>query len=74
MLREQEFYDAYDAGHQPPARSIQEKATVLFELFEEQVQVLIENRLERLHNQRQQLSVFLNADFAVNQTSMRFVL
>ena len=74
MLREQEFYDAVDAGHQPPARSIQEKATVLFELFEEQVQVLIDNRLERLHNQRQQLAVFLNDDFAVNQTSMRFVL
>ena len=72
MLREQEFYDAFDAGHQPRARSIQEKATVLFELFEEQVQVLIDNRLERLHNQRQQLAIFLNNDFAVNQTSMRF--
>lgn len=73
MLREQEFYDAFDAGRQPPARSIQQKATVLFELFEEQVQVLIDNRLERLHNQRQQLAAFLNNDFAVNQTAMRFV-
>ena len=72
MLREQEFYDAFDAGHQPRPRSIQQKATVLFELFEEQVQVLIDNRLERLHNQRQQLAAFLNNDFAVNQTAMRF--
>lgn len=73
MLREQEFYDAFDAGHQPPARSIQQKATALFDLFEEQVQVLINNRLERLHNQRQQLTAFLRADFAVNQSTMRFV-
>ena len=73
MLREQDFYDAFDAGHQPLVRSIQEKATALFELFEEQVQVLINNRLERLHNQRQQLTAFLRADFAVNQSGMRFV-
>ena len=73
MLREQEFYDAFDAGHQPPARSIQEKATFLFELFEAQVQALIDNRLERLHNQRQHLTAFLSADFAVNQSTMRFV-
>ena len=73
MLREQEFYDAFDAGHQPPARSIQQKATALFDLFEEQVQSLIDNRLERLHNQRGMLAAFLRADFTVNQSTMRFV-
>lgn len=73
MLREQEFYDAFDTGRQPRARSIQQKVTVLFDLFEEQVQALIDNRLERLHNQRQMLAAFLSTDFAVNQAGMRFV-
>ena len=74
MLREQEFYDAFDTDRQPRARSIQEKATFLFELFESQVQALIHNRRERLSNQRGMLDEFLRADFAVNQAGMRFVL
>lgn len=74
MLREQEFYDAFDAGHIPPARSIRQKAGVLFRLFAEQVQVLIDNRRERLRSQKELLDEFLSADFAVNQAGMSFVL
>ena len=73
MLREQEFYDAFDAGHTPPALTIQQKASALFRLFEEQVQVLIDNRRERLQTQKGLLDEFLSAGFAVNQAGMRFV-
>ena len=74
MLREQEFYDAFDAGHLPPAGSIQQKTAALFRLFEEQVQVLIDNRRERLRSQKELLDAFLSAAFAVNQAGMSFAL
>ena len=74
MLREQEFYDAFDAGHLPPSRSIQQKAAALFRLFEEQVQVLIDNRRERLRGQKELLDAFLSAAFAVDQADMSFAL
>ena len=74
MLREQNFYDAIDSGYIPPKRSIQEKTTVLFNLFEEQLQALIVNRERRLNSQREFLEKFLDTRFTVDQSCMRFVL
>ena len=74
MLHEQDFYDAFDSNHIPPEKSILEKTEALFHLFETQVQVLLTNRQARLDKQRSSLEDFLNSDFAVDQSKMRFVL
>lgn len=73
MLKEQDFYDAYDSESAPPRRSIQEKVDRLFRLFEQQVEALFENRRKRLRRQRTQLEQFDDAHFAVDQSKMRFV-
>ena len=48
MLKEQDFYDAYDSESAPPRRSMQEKVDRLFGLFEQQVEALFQNRRRRL--------------------------
>ena len=68
MLHEQDFYDAFDSGHRPSARSILEKTEALFRLFETQVQVLLANRKARLDRQRSSLEGFLNSEFTVDQS------
>ena len=73
MLKEQDFYDAYDADAVQPRRSMQEKVGGLFRLFEQQVEALFENRRKRLHRQRTQLGRFDDAPFRVDQSKMRFV-
>ena len=74
MLHEQDFYDAFDSGHRPTAKSILEKTETLFRLFEAQVQVLLANRQARLDRQRSSLESFLSSEFTVDQSKMRFVL
>lgn len=74
MLHEQEFYDAFDSGHRPSEKSILKKTETLFRLFETQVQVLLANRQARLDRQRSSLEGFLNSEFIVDQSMMRFVL
>lgn len=74
MLKEQDFYDAYDSGSAQPNRSIQEKVGQLFGLFEQQVEALFENRRMRLRRQRTRLEQFDEAPFSVDQSKMHFVL
>lgn len=73
MLKEQDFYDAYDSGSAPPCRSIQEKVSRLFDLFEQRVEALFQNRRRRLRRQRKQLERFDDAHFSVDQSNMHFV-
>ena len=73
MLKEQDFYDAYDSGSAPPCRSIQEKVSRLFDLFEQRVEALFQNRRRRLRRQRKQLERFDDAHFSVDQSKMHFV-
>ncbi len=74
MLREQDFYDAFNSGHRPLAKSILEKIDTLFCLFETQVQALLTNRQARVDQQRSLLESFRSSDFTVDQSKMRFVL
>ena len=74
MLREQEFYRKFDSGYMPVERSIHEKVEILFGLFERQVEALFRNRRARLEGQKEHLSAFLQEDFEVDQSQMRFVL
>ena len=73
MLREQNFYEAFDSGYMPQERSIQEKTSLLFKMFEEQVQVLISNRESMIRAQREEFEVFMQTTFVVDQSSMRFI-
>lgn len=73
MLREHDFHEAYEAGHQPPSRTISEKVNSLFEMFERQLEVLFENRKRRLERQRVLLDTFHSTGFAVDQSEMRFL-
>ncbi len=73
MLREQNFYDAFDSGDIPQEQSIKEKTSTLFQLFEEQLLSLITNRESRLARQRDLFEEFLDTEFVVNQSNMRFV-
>lgn len=74
MLREGDFYEAFDSGHTPAARSILQKAEALFQLFERQLKALFVSRDQRLDRQRGMFEAFLHTDFAVDQSQMRFVL
>ena len=74
MLHEQDFYNAFDAGSLPPAKSIIEKTEALFRLFEDGVERLLSNRQERLARQRRVFENFLGGKFTVDQSGMRFVL
>lgn len=73
MLKEQDFYDAYESGPARPRRSMQEKVERLFSLFEQQVEALFQNRRKRLRRQRKQLGRFDDAPFRVDQSNMHFV-
>lgn len=73
MLKEREFYVAYDSAVMPPKRSIGSKVSSLFELFEQQTTTLLSNRLRRLNRQKKQLEQFSNEQFVVDQSQMNFV-
>ena len=73
MLRERDFIAAYDSGDIPPERSVPEKAEMLFELFEQKLTALFENRRARLRRQRGLLVSFRDTDFLVDQSQMSFV-
>ena len=73
MLREQDFYKKHDSGYQPSPHSIHEKAEMLFLLFEQQLQALFRNRQIRLERQQALLDDFMQDDFRVDQSGMRFV-
>ena len=73
MLREHEFYEAYAAGRQPPPKTISQKVDYLFAMFEQQLNVLFENRKRRLERQRKLLDTFHSTDFAIDQREMRFL-
>lgn len=72
MLREHDFYRAYDAGHRLPTKTISQKVEYLFSMFERQLEVLIENRKRRLERQRELLRDFHSTRFAVDQGEMHF--
>ena len=73
MLWEEDFYRAHAEGHEPPHRTVVEKAEHLFDMFERQLRALFENRKRRLVRQRRLLDDFGTADFVVGQSSMRFL-
>ncbi len=73
MLRERDFYNAYESGYTPVVRTVPEKAEILFALFEQQLEALFVNRRARLRRQRAMLSKFRRRAFAVNQSEIRFV-
>ena len=73
MLKEQDFYDAYDSRSAPPRLSIQKKVERLFSLFEQQMEALYQNRRKRLLRQHTQLERFTDAHFSVDQSNMHFV-
>lgn len=73
MLRERDFYAAYESGYVPPDRTVPEKAEILFTLFEQQLEALFANRRARLARQRDMLTTFRSRTFTVNQSEMRFV-
>ena len=74
MLRERDFYEAYDSGHVPPERTVPEKAEILFALFEQQLQALFANRQARRQRQRTMLGRFRTRIFTVDQSDMSFVV
>ncbi len=73
MLKEKDFFDAFDSGHIPRMRPVKEKVESLFLLFENQLRALIVNRQDRIHRQRSMFQEFRRNDFVVNQSNMRFV-
>ena len=73
MLREKDFYDAYESGHSPRERAIAEKVESLFTLFKEGVESLFVNRQQRLDRQRKLFEGFTHKPFVVNQSEMTFV-
>ena len=73
MLREQDFYEAFESGHTPAERPIASKVESLFTRFEEGVRSLFSNRQQRLERQREQFDGFSDGPFVVDQSEMRFV-
>jgi hypothetical protein len=75
MLRERDFYAAYESGELPPKLTIAEKVEKLFARFEEGIRNLFDNRKKRLARQRGLFKMFAaRGDFAVDQSTMNFVL
>jgi len=73
MLRENDFYNAFEDGHTPPKGPIASKVESLFTRFEEGVRSLFTNRQQRLERQRKLFGSFAKKPFAVDQSEMRFV-
>lgn len=73
MLREKNFYDAFESGHTPASRTITAKVESLFSLFKEGVESLFVNRQQRLKRQIEIFKHFAEKPFVVDQASMRLV-
>ena len=73
MLKEANFHAACESGKIPQKRTIRQKAELLFQLFEQQVETLIANRKKRLKRQRKALEDCHDSDFIVDQSTMVFV-
>ena len=74
MLREGDFYEAYESGAKPDALNISAKVEKLFIRFEEGVRSLFENRKRRLAGQRRLFQSFNAAgNVTIDQSSLRFV-
>lgn len=74
MLKERDFYEAFDSGKSPAKLEIIEKLDRLFHKFEIAVYALFENRKRRLTRQRKELAKLKRAGtFKVDQSKMVFV-
>jgi hypothetical protein len=74
MLREKDFYSAYEGGHKPAQLPMSAKVEKLFSRFQDGVQRLLKSRKKRLARQRRQFDAFNAAgNFTVDQSSMQFV-
>lgn len=74
MLREHEFYSAYEKGKLPPPLGIAAKAENLFARFEEGIRSLFSNREKRLARQRELFKTFVaGGNFMIDQSRMRFI-
>jgi hypothetical protein len=74
MLREHDFYAAYEKGEWPPSLSITAKVEKLFARFQEGIRSLFNNRNRRLARQRDLFNTFTSGgDFTIDQSTMRFV-
>ncbi|MBK7209545.1 MAG: hypothetical protein IPH99_04140 [Xanthomonadales bacterium] len=73
MLRERDFFLAWDSGNKPRVRTMVEKVELLFGRFEAGVDSLICNRKERLRRQRKLFEDFGDRKFEVDQSGLVFV-
>jgi hypothetical protein len=74
MLREGDFYQAYESGTRPTGLPIAAKVEKLFTRFEEGIQSLFNNRRKRLTRQRSLFDAFNAAGtFTIDQSSMQFI-
>jgi len=73
MLREKDFYRAFEKGHKPPVLSLIDKARRLFELSEQQLRKLFANRNKRLRRQKDLLDQVASHRRLVDQSDMEFV-
>jgi hypothetical protein len=75
MLRERDFYAAYEGGDSPPTLTIAEKVEKLFARFEEGIRSLFDNRKKRLARQRGLFQMFTSrGELPIDQSTMHFVL
>ena len=73
MLRERDFFLAWDSGNKPRVRTMVEKVELLFGRFEAGVDSLICNRKELLRRQRKLFEDFGDRKFEVDQSGLVFV-
>ena len=74
MLRENDFYQAFESGIGPQSWILPTKVDKLFARFEEGIQSLFNNRKKRLTRQRSLFKTFnVAGDFTIDQSQMHFV-
>jgi hypothetical protein len=74
MLRENDFYEAFETGEKPDRLGITAKVEKLFVRFEEGIRSLFLNRRRRLKRQRGLYNAFNSeGNFTIDQSTMRFV-
>ncbi|KKZ14612.1 MAG: hypothetical protein TQ37_00595 [Candidatus Synechococcus spongiarum 15L] len=73
MLKEQDLYDELDSENSPKKRTIFEKVDILFNLFEQKLISMFNNRKERLNTQKTLVQEFQESEFIVDQSKMEFV-
>lgn len=73
MLREQEFYRAYDAKRPVARHTMHGQIDVLFDLYRHKTHTLFKNRRKRLAEQTKRHRKSSKSDFVVDQSQMDFV-